>query len=112
MNDSHHRLERIDVRGIVQGVGFRPFVYNLAHNHNLYGYVQNNPDGVLIEAEGNSTNIEAFISDLQNHAPRLSRDSLSVVFLSSCRGQLCTLQNSFYLPRDDEMTGCHCLCLV
>jgi len=73
MSNVHHRLERIEVRGIVQGVGFRPFIYNLAHNHRLYGYVRNSPDGVLIEAEGNGKNIEAFISDLQNHAPRLSR---------------------------------------
>ncbi|HUT62989.1 MAG TPA: carbamoyltransferase HypF [Anaerolineae bacterium] len=73
MNDSTYRLERIDIKGVVQGVGFRPFVHNLAHRYHLCGYVQNNPDGVVIEAEGEAKNIEAFVSDIQYDAPVLSR---------------------------------------
>ncbi len=41
---------KITIEGIVQGVGFRPFIYNLAKSHNLKGYVLNNPQGVQIEA--------------------------------------------------------------
>ena len=43
---------RYRARGVVQGVGFRPFVYRLAREHRLGGYVLNDGDGVLIEAEG------------------------------------------------------------
>jgi len=43
---------RIEIRGIVQGVGFRPFIYNLARKFGLKGYVLNDTDGVEIEAEG------------------------------------------------------------
>ncbi|MBC7197208.1 MAG: acylphosphatase, partial [Deferribacterales bacterium] len=42
---------RISIRGIVQGVGFRPFVYNLALQHNLKGFVSNNTNGVEIVLE-------------------------------------------------------------
>lgn len=73
MIDYKYRLEKIKIGGIVQGVGFRPFVHNLAYKHKLCGYIQNNPDGVVIEAEGNPVNIEAFVSELQKGAPVLSR---------------------------------------
>jgi hydrogenase maturation protein HypF len=43
---------RLTIEGIVQGVGFRPFIYSLAKNHNLKGYVLNNPQGVQVEIEG------------------------------------------------------------
>ena len=43
---------KIRVRGIVQGVGFRPFIYRLAKEHNLTGYVLNDSEGVLIETQG------------------------------------------------------------
>jgi hydrogenase maturation protein HypF len=43
------------VRGIVQGVGFRPFVYRLAHEHRIAGWVLNGEDGVAIHAEGADT---------------------------------------------------------
>ena len=43
---------RLSVRGAVQGVGFRPFVYRLARSLELSGWVQNAPDGVVIEVEG------------------------------------------------------------
>ncbi len=47
------RRRHIDVRGIVQGVGFRPFVYKLAQSLSLTGYVFNSSSGVTIEIEGN-----------------------------------------------------------
>ena len=43
---------RINVSGMVQGVGFRPFVYDLARRYALRGYVLNNSHGVEIELEG------------------------------------------------------------
>ena len=64
----HH----IHVRGIVQGVGFRPFVYNLAKTLELTGFVFNSSSGVTIEIEGNSTAIGEFIRSLELHHPKLA----------------------------------------
>ena len=52
----------IRVRGIVQGVGFRPFVYNLAQRLQLSGYVLNSSAGVLIEVEGDAARIDRFVA--------------------------------------------------
>ena len=46
------KLARVTVRGVVQGVGFRPFVYRLANHHNLKGWVRNTSGSVEIEVEG------------------------------------------------------------
>lgn len=64
---------RILVEGIVQGVGFRPFVYGLAQHHRLSGWVSNNFRGVVIEVEGDPAGMEGFLSDLQAEAPPLAR---------------------------------------
>ena len=63
---------QILVRGIVQGVGFRPFVYTQASRRALRGRVLNNTTGVLIEVEGDSSDIEQFISDIRSNPPPLS----------------------------------------
>lgn len=63
----------IKVEGIVQGVGFRPFVYNLAAKNNLYGWVNNNSEGVYIDIEGLSNSIFSFIHILKNTPPPLAR---------------------------------------
>jgi hydrogenase maturation protein HypF len=63
---------QILVRGIVQGVGFRPHVYTLARRRALRGQVCNNSAGVLIDVEGESYSIEAFISEIKRHPPPLS----------------------------------------
>ena len=60
---------RIVVRGAVQGVGFRPFVYRLARELELTGFVQNTPAGVLIEIEGDAGAIAAFQVRLQADKP-------------------------------------------
>lgn len=60
------------VRGIVQGVGFRPFVYTQASRLALRGRVRNNTTGVLIEVEGDHGDIEQFVSDLKTNPPPLS----------------------------------------
>ncbi len=62
---------RVSVKGIVQGVGFRPFVYNLAKALNLKGFVINSSKGVMIEIEGKESG--AFIDRLTGDAPPLSR---------------------------------------
>ncbi|MFC1650527.1 carbamoyltransferase HypF [Candidatus Latescibacterota bacterium] len=73
MKSKDHTIETIEVTGIVQGVGFRPFVHNLAVKHNLCGYVLNGPEGVVIEIEGRAGAIEDFLYDLEHNAPPLSR---------------------------------------
>lgn len=65
--------KKIKVKGIVQGVGFRPFVYRLAHDLNLAGYVRNTTDGVDIEVEGRKQRIAQFMNRLQKERPRASR---------------------------------------
>jgi hydrogenase maturation protein HypF len=66
-------LSRISVRGVVQGVGFRPFVYQLAARHNLRGWVCNTSEDVRIEVEGDDKDIEQFVKDLREQAPPMSR---------------------------------------
>lgn len=63
----------INVQGTVRGVGFRPFVYNLAREFDITGTVSNNGQGVVIEAQGVRTSIEAFVRDLRTNAPPLAR---------------------------------------
>lgn len=60
---------QILVRGIVQGVGFRPFVFSLARGRSLRGQVFNNTSGVLIDVEGEPGTIEQFIRDLKSSPP-------------------------------------------
>jgi len=62
------------VKGIVQGVGFRPFVYRLAVSHGLVGYVRNRGDATVeITVEGKEDHIKQFVTDLQNKKPPLAR---------------------------------------
>jgi len=63
----------VSVRGVVQGVGFRPFVYRLAHEHGLTGWVLNHSGGVDIEVEGLAPSLENFLRDLEEKAPPLAR---------------------------------------
>lgn len=51
---------KIDIQGIVQGVGFRPYVYRLARQYDIKGWVLNSPSGVVIAAEGNDRSLHAF----------------------------------------------------
>lgn len=63
---------RIKVEGVVQGVGFRPFVYGLARRHGLFGHVLNDPAGVTIEIEGERASVEAFERAVWNEPPPLA----------------------------------------
>jgi hydrogenase maturation protein HypF len=66
------KLASISVRGIVQGVGFRPFVYGLAVEHDLKGWVYNTSEDVKIEVEGEAEAVQQFVRDLQIKAPPLA----------------------------------------
>jgi hydrogenase maturation protein HypF len=69
----------LQVRGVVQGVGFRPFVFRLAQEEGLAGFIGNDTDGVTIEVEGAASRVEAFAARLRAEAPPLSRiDSVAV----------------------------------
>src|SRR5262249_54094732 len=61
------------VRGIVQGVGFRPFVYHLATSNHLAGFVLNQTGTVRIEIEGEPAALDRFLTELATHPPPLSR---------------------------------------
>ncbi len=63
---------RVTIRGAVQGVGFRPFVYRLATEMHLGGWVKNSPQGVFIEAEGPREDLDAFLLRLEREKPGLS----------------------------------------
>jgi len=72
----------IEITGIVQGIGYRPFVYHLALAHSIRGWVLNHEKGVLIDAEGEDGSLEGFIEGLTKLAPSLARiESLKVVSL-------------------------------
>ena len=64
--------QRISISGRVQGVGFRPFVYRLAHQHHITGWVRNVNGAVEIHAEGEPTQLQHFSEALLNEAPPLS----------------------------------------
>jgi len=63
----------ISVRGVVQGVGFRPFVFRLAHSNTLAGWVLNGEEGVEIHLEGAEPAVDAFLRDLQAQPPPAAR---------------------------------------
>ncbi len=62
----------IRINGIVQGVGFRPFIYRLAFEHNIKGYVLNDTEGVTIEAEAEEENLNKFVKAIKEEFPPLA----------------------------------------
>jgi hydrogenase maturation protein HypF len=76
----------IEVSGIVQGVGFRPYVYRLASERNLKGTITNTPAGVTIEVQGPRECVEDFISRLAQEAPPLACITEVVVLDVPCNG--------------------------
>lgn len=63
---------RARVEGVVQGVGFRPYVHRLAHEHALAGWVRNDRRGVVLEVEGDARELERFLARLAREAPPLA----------------------------------------
>ncbi|MCF7804445.1 MAG: carbamoyltransferase HypF [Candidatus Marinimicrobia bacterium] len=75
---------KIRITGIVQGVGFRPFVYNLAEEKGISGFVGNDSDGVFVEAQGTDENLSEFVDALENSPPPLSQvDSVKAEEIAS-----------------------------
>jgi hydrogenase maturation protein HypF len=60
---------KISVKGLVQGVGFRPHIYRIALKNKIEGWVKNSTIGVQIKAIGEKENLENFIRDITNLAP-------------------------------------------
>src|SRR5918912_3373163 len=76
---------RIIISGIVQGVGFRPFVYGQALRWGLVGFVLNDSLGVTIEVEGTSEALDNFLCALPEEAPPLARiDSIVTEMIPPC----------------------------
>ena len=65
--------KKIHINGIVQGVGFRPFIYQLAQRYHLAGYVSNTSHGVEIEVEGNTAEIAGFMHAISKEKPPLAQ---------------------------------------
>lgn len=78
--------QSIRVRGQVQGVGFRPTVWRLAHEYGLSGQVLNDGEGVLIRAWGDSQKLDAFLIRLREESPKLAR--IDSMFRTAIKGQV------------------------
>ncbi|MDX2004998.1 MAG: carbamoyltransferase HypF [Meiothermus sp.] len=76
----------IEVRGIVQGVGFRPFVFRLAREHGLTGWVLNQEGGVRIHLEGAPSALSSFVRELPAQAPSAARIAEVKVEQTAARG--------------------------
>ncbi len=76
----------LNVQGIVQGVGFRPFLHRLAEEYQLSGWARNTSGGVEAELEGSEDGLNAFVRELQESAPPLSAvEKISASFLPNLR---------------------------
>jgi hydrogenase maturation protein HypF len=81
----------MNIAGLVQGVGFRPFVFRLAEELGLNGYVLNDTSGVLIEAEGEKEKLDEFLIRVEKEKPGLAR--------------ICSLRHTFLEETGLEETG-------
>lgn len=62
----------VNIHGIVQGVGFRPFIHKLVREYRLSGFIKNTSSGVELELEGERPELERFVTDIPTRAPRLA----------------------------------------
>ena len=77
---------KIEIKGLVQGVGFRPFVYKMARFHAICGQVENNNKGVLIRAEGDKNALSNFIRDIKANAPVASHIAMVEIKNETVKG--------------------------
>ena len=107
---------RITVQGLIQGVGFRPFVFRLAILLRLRGFVRNDGGNVVIEVEGTDADLDSFVTRLSSESPPLARihDLSSVVTaergecgFSIARSQSCAGDSNLISP--DTATCDRCL---
>src|SRR4030065_786486 len=88
-------LARISVRGVVQGVGFRPFVFELAFKHGLKGWVCNTSGDVKIEVEGSSDALQLFLEQLKTEAPPLALiEEINYLYVASDGDQTFEIRES------------------
>ena len=93
----------IRVTGVVQGVGFRPFVYRAAKSRMLSGWVRNTSGSVEIDTQGEPDSVESFLAALRTDAPHLSRiDSISAIEADPTDYDDFAILESL---RDDEVRG-------
>jgi hydrogenase maturation protein HypF len=98
--EDSRRRHRLTVRGLVQGVGFRPFVYALARECGLSGEVTNTGAGVLIEIEGRASALADFATMLAGRPPPLARiDNVDIATIA-CRGG-----TEFVIGRSESSAG-------
>jgi hydrogenase maturation protein HypF len=76
------------IRGVVQGVGFRPFVYRLAREHGIAGWVRNGGDGVEVHAEGEDEALDAFVRGFDSPPPasRIAAFDVETIPATGCSG--------------------------
>ena len=79
---------QIEVSGIVQGVGFRPYVYRLATGRKLCGTIRNTAAGVSIEIQGPPNTVQDFVDHLPVDVPPLARITSLVVHSVPCNGDV------------------------
>jgi len=95
----HPVRKQIRVHGVVQGVGFRPFVYNLAQKLGLSGYVLNSSAGVLIEVEGEPADLDLFERELTENPPLLAQiEDISTATLDAVGGAAFSIRESVDQP--------------
>ena len=100
---------RLRVSGVVQGVGFRPFVYRIATALGLCGWVLNDPDGVLIEIEAGTAALDEFFRILQAEAPPLAHITavVTTIITSGERMAVATPPASGFFIRASGQGGSH-----
>ena len=98
--DKIRQRRHLDVKGLVQGVGFRPFVYRKTDELNLTGFIRNTTQGVEIEVEGSPEDLDALQKSLKEDLPPLARvDSLE------SRAMACRGDNEFKIVASDRAPG-------
>lgn len=93
---------KIEIKGLVQGVGFRPFIYNLAESMQLSGSVANSSYGVEIYLQASKIECDAFIDAIYKNAPTLSH----IEFLHSSEIQTSQTFKSFHIVESLEDDNC------
>lgn len=91
---------RIRIEGLVQGVGFRPFVYRLARQYGLNGWVVNQTDGLTVKVEGLPSSFAGFMEDLRSKAPVVARIEEILVEQDDPEGM-----NGFFVLASQDLTN-------
>lgn len=96
--------KHIHVTGVVQGVGFRPFVYGLATRFQLHGWVCNTSGGVDILVEGKTANVDRFVKSLSTEKPPLAKID-TIAYLDDCPGD--KQYSTFEIRESETIAGAY-----